>query len=253
MIWTHVEVGLKLDDTDRIAAPMTIAAPIDTPSPGRTYLESLREAGSVAFAQRGDALCHEGERSSHVLLVASGYVVAVKRTAAGHQQNVALYVPGDIVDHEGFTLGVSRSGAVALTAVTFHKVSHARLEEVLESSAEHSRAFRVYVAFHGALAQEWLLSLGRRSAYARTAHLLCEIIHRTGAPTAADEVTCPMPLTQTELADTLGLSVVHVNRTLMRLRQEGLIRLRRGQIDVLDWPGFKAAAGFEPTYLEVAG
>ena len=137
--------------------------------------------------------------------------------------------------------------------MTFHKVPHGRLREILEASPDHAGAFWRYVAFHGALAQEWLLSLGRRSAYARTAHFLCEIIHRTSVPGGAAEVTCPMPLTQTELADTLGLSVVHVNRTLMRLRQEGLIRLRRGQIDVLDWPRFKSAAGFEPTYLEVVG
>ncbi len=217
------------------------------------YLQTLRDAGSIAWAQRGDALCREGERSSSVLLIASGYVVAIKRTASGLQQNVALYVPGDLVDHESFTLGVTRCGAVALTAVTFHKVPHGRLRDILAARADHSKAFWQYVAFHGALAQEWLLSLGRRSAYARTAHFLCEIIHRTSAPGNATEITCPMPLTQTELADTLGLSVVHVNRTLMRLRQEGLIRLRRGQIDVLDWSRFKNAAGFEPTYLEVTG
>ena len=217
------------------------------------YLQALRDAGTIAWAQRGEVLCRESETAPYVMLVASGYVVAVKHTAAGQQQNVALYVPGDIVDHEGFTLGVSRCGAVALTAVTLHKISHARLDELLASNPEHSRAFWRYVAFHGALAHEWLLSLGRRSAYARTAHLLCEIIYRTRAPVAAETITCPMPLTQTELADTLGLSVVHVNRTLMRLRQEGLIWLRRGQIDVLNWPRFKIAAGFEPAYLEIVG
>ena len=226
---------------------------LDTPLAGGSYLQMLRDAGAIAWAQRGDALCREGERSSHVLLIASGYVVAVKRTASGLQQNVALYVPGDLVNHESFTLGATRCGAVALTAVTFHKVPHARLRDIMEASADHAKSFWLYIAFHGALAQEWLLSLGRRSAYARTAHFLCEIVHRTSAPGEAAETTCPMPLTQTELADTLGLSVVHVNRTLMRLRQEGLIRLRRGHLDVLDWPRFKSAAGFEPTYLEVVG
>ena len=231
---------------------MTIST-TETPLAVGGYLQTLRDAGSIAWAQRGDALCREGERSSHVMLIASGYVVAVKRTASGLQQNVAIYVPGDLVDHESFTLGATRCGAVALTAVTFHKVSHARLRDMLEASADHSKSFWQYIAFHGALAQEWLLSLGRRSAYARTVHFLCEIIHRTSDPGNAAQVTCPMPLTQTELADTLGLSVVHVNRTLMRLRQEGLIQLRRGQIDVFDWPRFKTAAGFEPTYLEVMG
>ena len=225
----------------------------ETPLAPGGYLQSLRDAGSIAWAQRGDPLCREGERSKHVMLIASGYVVAVKRTASGLQQNVALYVPGDLVDHESFTLGATRCAAIALTAVTFHKVPHGILRDILEASPCHSEAFWRYVAFQGTLAQEWLLGLGRRSAYARTAHFLCEIIHRTSTPNDATAITCPMPLTQSELADTLGLSVVHVNRTLMRLRDEGLMRLGRGRIDVLDWPGFKSAAGFEPTYLEVTG
>lgn len=232
---------------------MTTVATLDRPQAGKTYLQALQDVGTIGSAPRGEVLRREGEVSSHVVFLASGYVVAVKHTAPGQQQNVALYVPGDIVDHESFTLGASRCGAVALTPVTYLKISHARLRDLLESDLVYSRAFWRYVAFHGALAQEWLLSLGRRSAYARTAHLLCEIIHRTCPLTAVEQITCPMPLTQAELADTLGLSVVHVNRTLMRLRQEELIRLRRGQIEVLDWPRFKSAAGFEPAYLEATG
>lgn len=244
--------SLPRTPSDRIAdmVPMTKATCLPRSVAEKTFAQSLREAGTVAFGQRGDALCHEGDRAPHVILIATGFVVAVKRTAEGQQQNVALYVPGDIVDHEGFTLGASRCGAVALTPVTYHKVPHVRLRELVAVSAEYAREFWSYVAFHGALTQEWLLSLGRRSAYARTAHFLCEIIHRTGPAARAEKMTCAMPMTQTELADTLGLSVVHVNRTLMRLRQEGLIHLRRGQVDVLDWVRFKAAAGFEPRYLE---
>ena len=226
----------------------TSAAPV-----GLDFLRTLRHAGNLSVAQRGECLCEEGDGSSNVILLETGYVVAVKRTASGHQQNVAIYVPGDIIDHESFTLGVTRCAAVALTSVSFHRVQHARLRDTIESSADHATAFCSYVAYHGALAHEWLLSLGRRSAYVRTAHMLCEILHRTSAPSANEPITCPMPFTQTELADTLGLSVVHVNRTLMRLRQEGLIRLRRGQIDVLDWARFQAAAEFDPTYLRVTG
>ena len=231
---------------------MTVSDVLEAPR-SKSYLQSLRDVGTIGWAQRGDSLCHEGQRSPHIFLIDAGYVVAVKRTAAGHQQNVALYGPGDIVDHESFTLGTSRCSAVALTPVTFHKVTHVRLQELVDADADTAKAFWQYVAFHGALAHEWLLSLGRRSAYARTAHLLCEIIHRTSAPGDDQTVTCPMPLTQTELADTLGLSVVHVNRTLMRLRQESLINLRRGQIDVMDWPRFKHAAGFDPSYLQMTG
>lgn len=227
---------------------MTIAVPLETTAPPKPFHQALRDVGILAAAQRGGLLCHEGEASSHVLLLASGFVVAVKRTANGEQQNVAIYLPGDLVDHESFTLGATRCGAIALTHVSYHRVPHARLRELLEVDAGHRAAFWRFVAYHGALAHEWLLSLGRRSAYARTAHFLCEIVYRAGSG-HAETGSCLMPLTQSELADTLGLSVVHVNRTLMRLKQERLISLRRGRVEVLDWPRFRAAAGFNPSYL----
>ncbi len=216
------------------------SATFETLQADSPYAQALREGGSIAWAQRGEALCREGERSSHVFLIASGYVVAVKRTASGLQQNVALYVPNDIVDHESFTLGATRCSAVALTAVTFHKVPHGRLREILEGNLDHSKAFWRYVAFHGASGPG--MAAQPRAALRLRAHRALSFARSSTAPArpaAPREVTCPMPLTQTELADTLGLSVVHVNRTLMRLRQEGLIRLRRGQIDVLDWSAFQ--------------
>ena len=229
---------------DTLARPA--AEPLRVPD---DLMTALKQAGTIAWAQRGETLCREGESTDHIHIVTAGFVVAVKRTAEGHQQNVALFLPNDIVGHERFTLGTARCAAMALTPVTSHRVSLSRLRQVLDADSGHAAAFWRYIAFHGALAHEWMLGLGRRSAYARTAHLLCEIIYRTSGRNAATESSCPMPLTQTELADTLGLSVVHVNRTLMRFKQEGLINLRRGHIDVLDWPRFKAAAGFEASYL----
>jgi len=102
-----------------------------------------------------------------------------------------------------------------------------------------------------AIAHEWLVNVGQRTAFSRAAHLLCEMFLRLRAVGLAQEHTCEFPLTQTEIADTLALSTVHVNRTLMELRRSGLITLRDKQLTIHHLPGLEAAAGFNRAYLHL--
>ncbi len=93
------------------------------------------------------------------------------------------------------------------------------------------------------------MGLGRRDAEARVAHFLCKMLVRLRAVGLADENRCPLPLTQTEIGDALGLSTVHVNRTLQQLRGANLITLTKTHLTVTDWERLKARGEFDPTYL----
>jgi CRP-like cAMP-binding protein len=99
--------------------------------------------------------------------------------------------------------------------------------------------------------REWLAGVGRRSAYQRIAHLFCEVFVRLKAVDLAEELAFTLPITQAELADSLGLSAVHVNRVLQQLRAEGLIRSRGAHTTIGDWEGLKAAGDFDPSYLHL--
>jgi CRP-like cAMP-binding protein len=83
------------------------------------------------------------------------------------------------------------------------------------------------------------------------AHLLCELFLRFKAVGLANGNDFELPLTQAELADALGLSTVHVNRTIQELRGKNLIVLRGGSVTVSDWEALKAAGEFDPTYLHL--
>ena len=96
-----------------------------------------------------------------------------------------------------------------------------------------------------------MLNTGRREAYARMAHLFCELVTRLGAVGLAPDLTCDLPMTQPELADALGITSVHVNRTVRDLRAAGLIALRGRRLTVNDWAGLQEAAEFDPTYLHL--
>jgi CRP-like cAMP-binding protein len=99
--------------------------------------------------------------------------------------------------------------------------------------------------------RRWLINVGRRDANARIAHVLCEMVVRMRAVGLAEGYSCEFPITQNEIGDALGLSLVHVNRTLQDIREAGLIVLKNGQLQVLDWEGLKAAGDFDPTYLHL--
>jgi CRP-like cAMP-binding protein len=104
-----------------------------------------------------------------------------------------------------------------------------------------------------AVFREWMIGIGRRSAESRIAHVLCEVLVRMRAVGLSNGDACELPVTQAELGDALGLSTVHVNRSLQELRGNGLITLRGSMLRVDNWEGLKKAGEFDPAYLHLDG
>jgi len=102
-----------------------------------------------------------------------------------------------------------------------------------------------------AVSREWMLCLGQRQAYSHFAHLICELVVRLGIVGLSDGRCFQFGLTQEMVGDTLGISVVHVNRTLQELREEELVEWSQGVVEVKDWDRLVMAAQFDPTYLHL--
>ncbi len=105
------------------------------------------------------------------------------------------------------------------------------------------------VARYESMLAEQIVRLGRRNAYERIAHILLELHKRLQAVGLASESSYPTPITQEMLADALGLSIVHVNRTLGRLRRERLVSIDDGRVVLRDVAALAAIADFEASYL----
>ena len=103
----------------------------------------------------------------------------------------------------------------------------------------------------GSIFREWVLNIGRRDARTRIAHLLCEFAMRLEVATLSEPTVYELPITQEQLADAVALTAVHVNRTLKRLEQEGLIRRTRRFVSIVDWKELIKVADFEPRYLHL--
>ena len=99
--------------------------------------------------------------------------------------------------------------------------------------------------------REWLVIVGHRTSDGRVAHLFCELLLRLKAVGRATDDSYELPITRSDLADTTGLSTVHVNRTLQNLRDQGLIELTAGRLKILDIPRLERLAEFKPNYLHL--
>ncbi|MFC5555985.1 Crp/Fnr family transcriptional regulator, partial [Methylobacterium iners] len=130
-------------------------------------------------------------------------------------------------------------------------IPRSAIDEITAKHPRITRAFWWCALVDEAVLREWLVNLGAREASQRLAHLLCELLARLEVVGRVTENTFAFPFTQTDLADTMGLSNVHVNRTLRELREEGLLTLKHRVVTLLDVERLKAYCGFTPNYLHL--
>jgi CRP-like cAMP-binding protein len=164
---------------------------------------------------------------------------------------MAFHVPGDIPDLQSLHLRVLDHSLGTITPCEVGFVNHEDMRDLIRRFPRLGDVFWRDTLIDAAIFREWMVGIGRRDAYGRIAHLLCELMTKLTAVGLADGVTCEMPITQAEFADALGLSTVHVNRVLQALRGNGLITLKGSTLTVLDWDGLTRAGEFDPMYLHL--
>ena len=214
----------------------------------------MRILDAVPFQTRHVAadqdLAREGDRPSVCVLLLEGFAARYRTLADGRRQILSFHIAGDFVDLQSFTLSRLDHSIGTLTNSRIAIFSHASIAELFAEPAI-ARLFWHETLVEAAIFREWIVNVGRRSAYQRVAHVLCELVTRMEAVGLARDGTCDLPLTQSELADATGLSTVHVNRVIQELRHENLIALRSRTFSALNWNGLKVAAEFDARYLQL--
>jgi CRP-like cAMP-binding protein len=190
-----------------------------------------------------------GQELHQSTLLLEGWMARAKDLPTGQRQLAELNLPGDFVDLHGFTLKRLDHDIISITRCRMAFVPHERLQTLTERYPHLTRLYWFNTNLDAAVHREWTLSLGRRTATARMAHLFCELNVRLGLVGLAQDNSFDFPLTQTELSECLGLTSVHVNRTLQELRRAGLIEVQSRRVKILDLKALKAAAEFDESYL----
>ena len=196
----------------------------------------------------GDVLMEAGAPVDYIFLILDGFACRYRLLPDGRRQIVALMLPGDLCDTRTFVLPHMDHSICALSPVEAIPFSAGTIRD-LERLAGLAGAFVWSSVIQQSISREWLMNVGHRTAFERVGHLLCEVYERLGAVGLTRANSCNFPLTQSEVADILALSTVHVNRTLMELRRAGLVTLRGHQLTLNNYPALCAAIGFDADYL----
>jgi len=198
-------------------------------------------------------IVREGDRPSECCLIIEGFSCRYKLTDQGKRQIFSFHIPGDIPDLQSLHLKVMDHSLMTMTPSKLAFIPHESLGNVMQRCPRVADVFWRDTLIDAAVFREWMIGIGRRSAYTRIAHVLCEMFARMKAVDLNNGNECAWPITQAEIGDALGLSTVHVNRSLQELRGDGLIEIGGGALRILDWAGLKKAGEFDPTYLHLDG
>lgn len=195
-----------------------------------------------------------GQSSEDLHVVLDGWACQYKLMSDKRRHVPAFVLPGDLADLDRLILPKLDYGLATVSACTVAALPRAGLQALLKADPALREVFDWLRAVENAQALEHQLSLGRRSAPERLAHLFCTLHARLRATLdGGEDLRFECPLTQDELADATGLSVVHVNRTLQVLRSEGLIALETRRLTILDWQGLARRADFDSAFLHAEG
>jgi CRP-like cAMP-binding protein len=193
----------------------------------------------------------EGDPPEGCFVLLSGFAFRQKLTGEGARQIVAVHIPGEPLDFQNVFLDVADHSVQLLTRAEVAFIPRRALLELARSNPSIAHAILVTILVEASIFREWVLNVGRRDARTRVAHLLCEFAIRLEAYELTEEYGYELPMSQEQIADAVGLTSVHVNRTLKALESEGLIKRNRRFVSIPDWQRMRQVGDFSDRYLHL--
>lgn len=209
-----------------------------------------RAAASPTLFAAQESLAKPGESTGNTFVIVDGLACQFKLLPDGRRQVLAYLFAGDMSDPRLALAARWDHGMCVVWPGRVVTLPTDAIERLRQSDAI-SRAFDAYSLVRQAITREWLVNVGHRTAFERLGHLLCEIHVRLDAVGLVRDGAFELPLTQAEIGDTLALSAVHVNRTLMEMRRLKLVTFQNRQATIHDFAALRTAAGFDPHYLQL--
>lgn len=232
------------------------------------HLRKLRARGKVSGTQERairevlsaprsvpahKTLVRENVQVSESILILDGWLARTKDDPRGVRQVLEVNMAGDFADLHGYTLKHLDHSLVTLSPCVIATATHASLERLFREEPELAKLYWFSTNLDAAIQREWTYSLARRSAEARMANLFCELFLRMDIAGRIENNGFSFPLSQAQLGECLGLTTVHVNRTLQILRRKELIEFDGKRLVILNAAEVRKVAEFDPTYLYLNG
>jgi CRP-like cAMP-binding protein len=201
-----------------------------SPAERNTILDMVADTEQVPADTE---LVRQGERLKEAIIIEDGWASRQRLLDDGRRQIMNFLLPGDLFDLCAFLLTKSDHTIATLTPCTISRVPASAVTKLFDRHPRLGAALWMGGLQEEAILRERITSLGRRTAEERTAHLLYELWVRLSMVGERTGTSFVLPVTQTELADALGLTSVHISRTLRKLRKRGLVGIEGRKVTIL--------------------
>ena len=192
-----------------------------------------------------------GDHPSEVVIVLSGLLYRYTIGPEGKRQIHSFYLPNEAPCLETLYIDYMDNNLAAVVPSRIGLISHDQMYRIIDERPEARKLLWRQTLVQAAIFRQWLVRNSNLPAHMALAHLFCEMFVRADAAGLVQNGNCSLPLTQEYVADALGLTAVHTNRTLQSLRETGAVEWRSGQLRVHDWPKLREMARFDPMYLHL--
>jgi CRP-like cAMP-binding protein len=206
----------------------------------------------VRTLEQHNYIIREFDRAESSCVLLSGFAMRHKIVAGGKRQILAIHMKSELVDLQNSLLGCADHSVQMLTAGRVAIIPRAAITRLAFERPNVGKALWTDTLVDASIFREWIANVGRRDARTRLAHLLCEIALRMKVAGLGEQTNYELPMTQDQLADTTGMTSVHINRTIRRLEAEGLIERRSARAIVIgDWRKLAEVGDFNSAYLHL--
>jgi len=197
----------------------------------------------------GEIVSREGEAPEYAGVLIEGVALALHTSPDCPEQVLSIKIPGDFLDPKSCFLNRTTSTFRAVTPLCVLRLPMKALRHRLTASPDTGLWIAQQVSQELAILERWVMGMGRKLCRDQMAHFFCEYWTRMSISGLVRGGACPFPLKQSDLASILGVSPVHINRTLQELRGLGLIKLRRSELAIVDMEALVELAMFDGRYL----
>lgn len=194
-----------------------------------------------------------GQKPNFSIFLIEGFICRYMDTESGRRQLVALQVPGDFVDLHAYPLTYLDHDNATITTCKIGLVPHERIAEIQRDMPHLAKMLWFSTLIDAAMHREWIFRMGRLNAVSRIAHFFAETEYRLALVDRVHANGFPLPLIQTDLAEAVGITPIHANRSLRALRNAGMLTFGNGMVQILDRAKLWHLAEFDPAYLFTDG
>jgi CRP-like cAMP-binding protein len=216
---------------------------------GRDLYSDQSLGGEIRRIDKNKDLVAAGRHCRSFFLNHDGWLFRYKILHNGDRQIVDFILPGQIFGLQACFFKASLYSIATVTETSVSAIPLEAVDRVFENDAPLAKALFWSAVCEAAIVGEHLIDAARRSACERVSHLMLELFVRLKTTGQTQGMSFKMPLTQELIGDALGLTTVHVNRTLRSLREDGLIKMSNKCVTILDFDALSLLADFDNSYL----